>query len=308
MTLDTSKAIATRNDLTAIFRTHALQAQPYYPRVCTVAPSSTASEDVGLPGAVPQIREWLGGRAQNRLRGARFTLTHGHYEGTLEIDRTDWEDDRMGMHRIGAAQLGQRAALHPDKLLVDTIEAGAATACWDGQFFYDTDHSWGASGTQSNDLTYDCVAAATPTVAEFKAALRQAVDAIIAFVDDQGENFYQPTVDRLSSIEVNVPTALRSVAIDATEALFVGGGDTNVRIDQYKVRCIPRLSSGVKFWVHLTSDIIRPYIFYGRTPIREEIEGLDSIKEKYILMMTEARYSLGYLAWWNSVLTELTTA
>lgn len=305
MTLDTARAIAVRNDLTVVFRTAALAAAPYYPTLCTMGQSSGASEDVGLPGAVPAIRQWLGDRQEGTLRGARFNLEHGLYEGTVRIPRTDYEDDRLGLHRMGVAQLGQRAALHPDKLLVDLIEAGAATVCWDGQYFYDTDHSFGDSGSQDNDLTYDCTDHTAPTALEMRAAIRQAVDAMIAFVDDAGEPLYQPTVGRLSAVEVTVPTELRDVAIEAAEAQFLNSGDSNVRIDQYQIRTIPRFSSAVTFWTHLTSDIIKPFVFFARSPIREEISGLDSIKEKEILFMTEGRYSIGHLAWWLSVQTVL---
>jgi len=305
MTLDTSKAVAVRNDLTAVFRSAALAAQPYYPNLCTVAPSDTASEDVGLPGAVPQIREWLGDRDEKTLRAARFSVEHGLYEGTVRIARKDVEDDRMALHRMQVAQLGQRAALHPDKLLVDMIEAGAATVCWDGQYFYDTDHAWGDSGSQSNDLTYDCTDHTAPTAVEMRGAIRAAVDAILGFVDDEAEPLYQPTVDRLNSLEVTVPVGLRTVATEAAQAVLLSSGDSNVRIDSYRIRTIPRFSSSVKFWVHLTSDIIRPFLFFQRTPIREEIDGLDTIKGKNVLYMTEARYSMAYLAWWLSVQTEL---
>jgi phage major head subunit gpT-like protein len=305
VSVDTAKAVAVANDLTVVFRSSALAAQPYYPTLCTLSPSSRKSEDVGLPGAVPAIREWLGDRQEHDLRAAKFNVEHGLYEGTVRIPRADYEDDAMGLHRMQVAQLGQRAALHPDKLLVDMIMNGAATACWDGQFFYDTDHSFGDSGSQDNDLTYDCTDHTAPTNLEMRAAIRQAVNAMIAFVDDQGEPLYQPTVDRLSAVEITVPTELRSVAIEAAEAAVLNSGDTNVRIDQYQIRTIPRFTSAVTFWTHLTSDIIRPFVFFERTPIREEISGLDSIEKKDVLFMTEARYSIGYLAWWLSVQTVL---
>lgn len=305
MALDTAKAIAVRNSLTAVFRTNALRQRPYYPTLCTVADSMRASEEAGLPGAVPQIREFLGERQANRLRAARFEVTHGQYEGTVAVPRTDVDDDRMGMHEMQVAQLGQRAALHPDKLLVDMIEDGESTACWDGQFFFDTDHSWGDSGDQSNDLTYDCTDHTDPTNLEMRGAIRAAVEALLGFVDDQNEPLHQPIADRLSNVEVIVPLELRDVAIEAAEAAILNSGDTNVRIDQYNVRAIPRLSSAVKFWVAWTGDIIRPFVFFEREPIQEEVKGLDSIEEKDVLFMTEGRYSLAYLAWWNMVQTEL---
>ena len=40
-------------------------------------------------------------------------------------------------------------------LINAALLAGESTVCFDGQYFFDTDHSEGDSGSQSNDITFD---------------------------------------------------------------------------------------------------------------------------------------------------------
>ena len=50
-------------------------------------------------------------------------------------------------------EMAQNAARLTYNLISDLIKGGAAAKCYDSQFFFDTDHSEGDSGTQSNKLT-----------------------------------------------------------------------------------------------------------------------------------------------------------
>jgi phage major head subunit gpT-like protein len=95
--------------------------------------------------------------------------------------------------------MGVRAAQHPDKLWFTALTANGT--CYDAQSFFSASHSFGDSGTQSNDVTFAAATGTTPTVAEFRDAFRAAVADLLAFKDDRGENIYQPTVGRLSDID-----------------------------------------------------------------------------------------------------------
>ena len=53
------------------------------------------------------------------------------------------------------AELAERGRTHYASLLSTLIVNGATTVCYDGQYFFDTDHSEGASGTQSNKIDSD---------------------------------------------------------------------------------------------------------------------------------------------------------
>lgn len=162
MALDTAKATAVLRDLTNKFDLAVETADPFYPDICTVVPSNGLSERYGMLGQMPGVREWVGDRKFEQLRAGDFTITNKHWEQSLEIQRTDIEDDRMGMYGPVMEQLGAEAAYHPDELLITLIQNGESSASFDGQFFFDTDHSWGDSGTQDNDLTSNITTPSAP--------------------------------------------------------------------------------------------------------------------------------------------------
>lgn len=303
MSVDTSRAVATLRGLTAKFDAAVAAAAPFYPSLCTTVPSTGADEQYGWLGSMPGVREWIGDRVFNSLRAAHFTLANKEWESSLGIEKNDIDDDRLGMYGPVLAQLGLEAAQHPDELLITAIEAAEATACFDGQYFFDTDHAWGDSGSQSNDLTYNATDHAAVTAAEFKAAFRLAVNAILGFKNDQGKLYTRPSAQRLSSLTCVVPIALRSVAYDAFEAQLAGGGDSNVVIDRPNIVCLPALSSGVKMYVFNTGQMLKPFVFQARRPLARQMKGMDDREFKNVKFMTDARYNLGYLAWWNAVLT-----
>lgn len=302
MSVDTAKAVALLRDLTRRFDMAFRAATPFYPRVCTVVESDGADEKYGWLGAIPGVREWLGDRVFNELAAATYVLANKHWEDSLAIKKDDLDDDRMGMYRMAMPNLASRAAQHPDKLRFQIMVAGSTTACYDGQYFYDTDHAWGDSGTQSNLKTYDAADHTNVTVTEFKAAFQQAVNALLGFKDDRGELFRQPTVGRLNDLIVEVPLALRKVAYEAIEAVILSNS-TNVKIDNYDVACSPMLTDGASFYTHFVGDNLKPFVFQARQPLKRFTKGLDDGETKDAKFMTDARYNVGYLAWWNTVKT-----
>ncbi|MFN9293503.1 MAG: Mu-like prophage major head subunit gpT family protein, partial [Planctomyces sp.] len=92
---------------------------------------------------MPGMREWLGERQFSELRAANFVLENKHWESSLLIKKTDLADDNLGQYGPVLEQLGIEAAHHPDELWFSVLEQGESTACFDGQFFFDTDHVWG---------------------------------------------------------------------------------------------------------------------------------------------------------------------
>jgi len=302
MALDTGRAVAALRDLTHKFAVAFEQQGPFYPKVCTVVPSKGADEKYGWLGSMPGVREWLGDRQFKELRGATYTLANKLWEDSILIPKDDVADDRMGMYDMVMPMLAQRAAQHPDELVFEARTAGDATLCYDGQYFYDTDHAWGDSGSQSNDLTYNATDHDAVTVAEFKAAYRAAVTKLLGFKDDNGKPFVQPTVGRLSDLLVTVPLALRDVAYDATESTILSNS-TNVVIDKPQIVASAFLTSGVEFYVDYVGSPLKPFVFQAREPLSTQTKGADDLETKDLKFMTRARYNVGYLAWWNSVLT-----
>lgn len=306
MANNTAAYVATLRGLTMKMTQAFETATPFYPRVCMTANSLGRDEQYGILGAVPQMKEWLGDRQASKLRAADYTLVNREFQADIDVEKNDIDDDRLGLYPEKFAELGQRAATHPDKLLMETLVAGESKACFDGQFFFDTDHSFGDSGSQSNDLTATVASTSAVTATEFKNAFDASVIKMLGYVDDQGEPLNQPVIGALNNLIVVVPLALRQKAYEAFETQLFSN-TTNVVIDRPQVVVSPYLTSGVKFYTLYVGGQIKPFIFQQRRGLRTQIKDMEDNSKRSIQFLADARYAMGYGAWWNAALTTLTT-
>lgn len=306
MTLDIASAQIKLRDLTAKFDNSMRAATPFYPQVCYDATSNGADEKYGWIGGMPGMKEWLGERQFSGLRSANFVIENKHFESSLLISKNSIKDDRLQQYGPVMQQLGIEAAHHPDELFFTALANGESTACFDGQFFFDTDHVWGNSGTQSNDLTSTVASTSAVTATEMKTAIRAAVKAMLGFKNDQGKLYHRPTVNRLSDLTLLVPLALRDQTYDAIESQLISNS-SNVVVDRPTIVASPYLTSDVKFYLFKTGDPVKPMVFQRREPLMRQMKGLEDSEVKDVKFMTEARYNVGYFAWWTAVLTTLST-
>lgn len=230
--------------------------------------SNQSSEDLKWLGMSPVMREWVGGRAAQGFRSNAINVVNKIFEASVEVDVDDIRRDKTGQFMARIDELPGRAQAHRAKLLTDLIIAGESTACYDGQFFFDTDHSEGDSGTQSNDIAFDIsdsvgstdVGSATaPTAKTIQAAVLQAVQAIMGFKDDKGE----PLNEGAMNFDVMVPTTFMGETIKALTMPLVGGGDSNVLLsNQFSLRPVinPRLTWTTKLAVFCKDGATRPLI------------------------------------------------
>ncbi len=314
MSLDTAIAVTKLRSLTAKFDNSVKATTPFYPRICTTIPSTGYDEEYGMLGSVPAIREWLADRQFHSVRAAKFTIVNKLWESSIAVPKTAIDDDRMALYGPMFESLGTRATRHPDKLLLSDliVNATAATSlCLDGQIFFDTDHSWGSSGTQDNDKTSAIVAAATPTVDEAKAALSGALRAMLAFKDDRGELLHDDVVmAKNGGMQLMILCPLHYWEVFSkvvTPGININSGETNMPIVMAEVVPTAHIT-GNYFDLYRLDTPFKPYIFQAREPLSRKMKGMDDIEWKDVKFMTQARYNIGYGAWWNAVRHTFTTA
>lgn len=307
MALDTAKATVTLRTLTKKFDNAAAAATPFYPTLCNIIPSDGADEAYGILGAHSGMREWEGDRQFKELRAGNFTIANRHWESSQLIKKTDIADDRMGMYGPLMEDLAKEAMHHPDELLFTALVTGETEACFDGQNFFDTDHSWGDSGTQDNDLTYAAATSTTPTAAEFLGAYHAARSAMLKYKNDKGKLMNRPTSDGgLKNLLILVNPDFEIIARTAIQATLAGGGNSNIVLDSPRIISSAYLTDTSKMYMFNLEGALKPFVFQAREPLTRQMKGLEDLETKDVKFMTEARYNVGYLAWWKGVLTTFT--
>ena len=305
MALDTEKATVKLRTLTQRFDNRLKSATPFYPQISTIIQSDGFDESYGMLGSMPGIREWLGDRQFKELRAGTFTITNKHWENSLLIKKTDLADDRMGLYGPLMEDLAIEAAYHPDELFFTALVNGETTACFDGQYFFDTDHSWGDSGTQDNDLTYAAATSTVPTAAEFRGAFHAARAGMLKFKNDQGKLLNRPVSTGLTNLLCVVNPDFEVIAKEALTAQILSN-NSNVVVDAPRIVSSAYLTDSSKMYLFNLDGALKPFVFQAREPISRQMKGLDDIETKDVKFMTESRYNVGYLAWWKAVLTTFT--
>ena len=112
----------------------------FYGTIAMTVNSVTAMNEYPRMDDMPGIREWVGDRVVHDLSAQTYQIRNRTFEGTIGIKRDQIEDDQIGLFTPVAAQLGQDAAAFPDQLVFPLLKAAATTRCYDGQYFFDTDH------------------------------------------------------------------------------------------------------------------------------------------------------------------------
>lgn len=124
----------------ALYQGGLSQAPSQFQRITTIVPSSTKEQKYGWLGKIPNVREWIGPRAIQNLEQHDYAIREKAWELTLAVDRDDIETDNLGIYAPLFTEMGMSAGSTWDRLCFGLLKAGFDTECYDGQFFFDTDH------------------------------------------------------------------------------------------------------------------------------------------------------------------------
>ena len=237
--------------------------------------SDQESEHYAWLGMAPQMREWIGGRQAKGFRENGIDVKNVEYEATVDIPTRWLRRDKTGQIQVRINDLADRTNSHWASLLSTLISNGEATAAYDGQFFFDTDHVEGDSGSQSNDLSIDISAlpaelhgtTTVPSSEELQQVVAQSIQAMLGFKDDQGE----PINEGASSFMVMVPVPLWLPASTALMAPVLAHGQTNILQSMsgisLSLAANPRLTWTDKIAVFRTDGAVKPFIRQEEVPV-----------------------------------------
>jgi phage major head subunit gpT-like protein len=129
-------------------------AKPMWDKIAMKVQSSTGEEVYAWLGANTKLREWIGERVYQNLKLHGYTIKNKTFESTVSVPRDAIDDDQYGVYTPLMAQMGQDAAQHPDELIFGLVLLGLTTTCYDGQYFFDTDHPVGPQGAEASVSNY----------------------------------------------------------------------------------------------------------------------------------------------------------
>jgi len=260
-------------------------------RIATVIPSEHDTEKYAWLGSVPKMREFKDERVPAALLEHDYSIRNKTWEASIAVDRAAIEDEQYGQIRIRVQGLADEARRHQDELVFSLLADGFNTLCYDGQYFFDTDHSEGSSGTQSNKGTSALSAS----------SLQSAITAMMKFRDDRGKPL------GIIPDTLVVPPDLKWTAMELLQSVYAPetvAGKTEMRRNVLEgalnLIVSPYLSNSQDWFLLCTGRVVRPIIFQTRAPI--EFAALEAnsesgfMRDQYVYGV-RARYNVGFGLW-----------
>ncbi|HUV03641.1 MAG TPA: Mu-like prophage major head subunit gpT family protein [Armatimonadota bacterium] len=260
-------------------------------RIATIVPSEHDTEKYAWLGSVPKMREFKDERIPAGLLPHDYSIKNKTWEASIAVERAALEDDQYGQIKLRVQGLAEEAKRHQDELAFSLLKDGFANLGYDSQYFFDTDHAEGESGTQSNKGTSALSAS----------SLQAAFTAIMKFKDDKGKPM-GVVPDTLV-----VPPDLKWTAMELLESVYApdtAAGKTemrkNVLSGALDLIVSPYLADSNDWFLLCTKRVVKPIIFQSRVPV--EFTALEAnsengfLRDEYVYGV-RARYNVGYGLW-----------
>lgn len=231
-------------------------------KVATFIKSTARTENYAWLGSNPRMRKFNGERAPQKLQEYNYVLPNEEYEASIEVDESDVQDDQTGKYGIQAKSIGASLKTFPDELLFQTLlPAGNSTVCYDGQYFFDTDHPIGETGNVQSNIGSSALDAASFAAA--RTVLRK-------MQDDNARPTYNQNMDLL----LVIPPDLENTAMTILNAQVLASGATNTLYNAAQVLIVPWLTDTNNWYLLNTAGTLKPFIVQER-----EFKAMDSLEE-----------------------------
>ncbi len=177
------------------------------------------SEQHAWLGSSPSMREWVGKRLIQQPLAFDYAIKNRKFEvsGNMPLDLLN--NDKTGEAQLWLDDLMSALPLWYEEIIAGLINGAEAATCFDGQYFFDTDHQYGKqSAAWSNDLTFAAATGTALTVMEAANLISAAIEAMRAFPDDQGRLIANRGMSAVDVICKPGTSGRRSTATPSTRA------------------------------------------------------------------------------------------
>ncbi|MCG9111156.1 Mu-like prophage major head subunit gpT family protein, partial [Laribacter hongkongensis] len=239
----------------------------------------------------PRMRKWIGEKAVKALAASQYTIVNDDWEATVEVDRNDIKDDQLGIYRPQAEMAGFSAKQLPDEIIFDLVSQGFTRPCYDGQYFFDTDHPVNGQSVSNKGTKKLSIA----TLAAARASYGAARTAMKKFRDDEGRPL------NITPSVLLVPSALEDDANLLMTVERLEDGKPNPYRNTATVVVAPWLTSDTAWFLLDTSKPVKPFIYQEREkPVfvqQTDPQADDVFNRKKFKFGAEARAAGGYGFW-----------
>jgi phage major head subunit gpT-like protein len=266
-----------------------------YAECCTIIPATGPIEDFSWLGRMPSMKEWLDERKHEKLAAFQWDIRTRKWESTVDVERTDIEDDKLGMYKPIFQQLATVAANHPEDLFWQLVNAGDTTLCYDGQNFFDDLHpdpfadNPGGTFDNHHDLAFSRV-----NLAAMILLMRMWTDARGDPLHVNPTHLYVDPTNQFLAQEI-----LQSTLIVAAGNTDVVLPDANVFRNIVQLRVSPWIPEGTWYLMDLSKPI-KPFAFLDRIKPETLFTGfnltqVNTFERDIFSYGVRARYNHGYL-------------
>lgn len=267
------------------------QTETTWEKVAMRVPSTSSENNYKWLSNFPRMRKWIGDKTIKSLEGHGYTIVNDDWEATIEVDRNHIEDDTLGIYAPQAEMAGWSAKQMPDEIVSDLLNEAFSARCYDGQYFFDTDHPVG-KGVVSNKGT---VALSIATLAAAQGSYGAARTALRKMKDDEGRPLnIRPNV-------LVVPPALEDIANALMKNDRLEDGKPNPYKGTSEVVVDARLTSDTAWFLLDTTKPVKPLVFQERKkPVfvsQTDMNADNVFMRKKYLYGAEARAAGGYAFW-----------
>ncbi|SNS05697.1 Mu-like prophage major head subunit gpT [Humidesulfovibrio mexicanus] len=268
-----------------------------WPKIAMLVTSTTRENDYAWLANFPRMRKWVGDKVVKSLAAFKYTIVNDDFEATIAVRRNDIEDDNLGIYGPQAKGAAFSAKQLPDEIIFELVNQGFASPCYDGQYFFDTDHPVnGASVSNRGTVALSCA-----TLAAAQASYGAARTAMRKFKDDDGRPLnITPTV-------LLVPPALDDTATALMTVDRLEDGKPNPYKGTAEVVVANWLTSDTAWFLLDTTKPVMPFIYQQRkAPVFVQQTAPDSdnvFNRAEYKFGAEARGAGGYGLWqlaWGS--------
>ncbi len=273
--------------------------KPQWQKTAMLSPSKTAQEDYTWLSDWPKMRKWLGDKAVKQLAAFKYSIVNDEMETTINVLRRHILNDNMGLYLPQIQNAAVAGAEMPDDLIDDLKNGAFTTACYDSQYYYDTDHPVGQANNPDNPVASvsnkGTAALSAATTAAATASYGAGRLAIQKFKSDTGRQL------KLTPDTLEVPAALEATANLLMTSPKLTDESPNPYIGTAEVLVNTGLTSDTAWFLHVTKRPVKPYIYQqNEAPHLVKMTNPESEKvfmQGVYLFGLEAYCAAGYGPW-----------